>query len=267
MDGILRGLVVIRVVEALGDYHEQVPARLAWDQAFNILFFLYRPYHIDFCIPPGQYPHQMAVGSSIDHTLPEDVVVIVGGGPVGLTLAHVLSTHNIKSVLFERNPTTTTWPKMDLTNARSMELFRRIGIADGLRRQGVDPQIDQDVIISTGLTQDRILSKWELPSVNKFRRQILENNDGSQPQEPWQRISQEIFEKWLKAICDEDKLVDVRFGWRVLAVQEASDHVKTTVLSPQGEEINFVSRYLAGCDGGSSRVRRSLNIPIEGGPM
>ncbi|KAK4623941.1 FAD-dependent monooxygenase apdD [Fulvia fulva] len=121
--------------------------------------------------------------------------------------------------------------------------------------------------MSTGLTQDKILSKWALPSVDKFRTRISKNNDGTQPQEPWQRISQAIFERWLKSICDEDSLIDLRHGWKVTAVQETPGSVKTTVLSPEGQECGFVSRYLAGCDGGSSRVRRALHIPIEGGPL
>lgn len=209
----------------------------------------------------------MAANSSTSQTLPDDVVVIVGGGPVGLILARILSAHGVKSVLFERNSTTTSWPKMDLTNARSMELFRRLGLADELRKQGVDAQIEQDVIMSTGMTRNKILSKWELPSVAGFRQRILQHNDGTQPREPWQRISQAIFERWLKAICDDDPLIDLRFGWKVTSVEETTDHVKTMTLDPQENAVSFVSKYLAGCDGGSSRVRRSLNIPIEGGPL
>jgi FAD-dependent monooxygenase len=199
--------------------------------------------------------------------LPDNVVVIVGGGPVGLILARVLSHHGVKSVLFERNETTTSWPKMDLTNARSMELFKKIGLADELRKQGVDPDIDQDVLMSTGMERDHILTKWDLPSVNKFRARINEQNDGSQPREPWQRISQAIFEKWLKNICDQDSLIDLRFGWKVISVAEHADKVFTTVEAPNGGTHIFSSLYLAGCDGGSSSVRRSLGIPIDGGPM
>jgi FAD-dependent monooxygenase len=204
---------------------------------------------------------------STTHALPDDVVVIVGGGPVGLILARILSHHGVGSILFERNQTTTSWPKMDLTNARSMELFRRIGLADELRTHGVDPDIDQDVLISTGMERDTILAKWDLPSVNKFRARILEQNDGSQPQEPWQRISQAIFEKSLKAICDKDPLIDLRFGWKTISVAEETSQVFTTVEAPDGKRHVYSSRYAAGCDGGSSTVRRSLGIPIDGGPM
>lgn len=202
-----------------------------------------------------------------EERLQQGTVVIVGGGPVGLTLARVLSSHGVKSLLFERNQSTTTWPKMDLTNARSMELFHRIGLAQELRQQGVAPEIDQDVLISTGLERNGILGKWELPSVNSFRRRIEQQNDGTQPREPWQRISQAVFEKWLKAICDEDPLIELRFGWKVKSVQEDSDRVSTTVIDPSGTSVVFVSEYAVGCDGGSSTVRRSLGLSIDGGPI
>jgi hypothetical protein len=39
-------------------------------------------------------------------------------------------------MLAERNLETTKWPKMDITNCRSMELLRRLGVADGLREVG-----------------------------------------------------------------------------------------------------------------------------------
>jgi FAD-dependent monooxygenase len=203
---------------------------------------------------------------AVEHTFPDDVVLIVGGGPVGLILARNLSTHGVRSVVFERNTSTTTSPKMDLTNARSMELFRKIGLSEQLRKHGVEPQIDQDVLISSGLSRDEPLAKWDLPSVNKFRERIKKHNDGTQPQEPWQRISQAIFEKCLKVICDEDTMIDLRFGWKATSVHEHSDNVTLAVTSPDAVEHRFNAKYLVGCDGGSSIVRRSLEIPLDGGP-
>lgn len=210
----------------------------------------------------------MATSHQQEEVLPTGTVLIAGGGPVGLILARVLSYYGVKSILFERNKTTTSWPKMDLTNARSMELFRKLGLADELRQHGVPSDIDQDVLMSTGLSSKEPLTKWELPGVDKFRKRIRENNDGTQPLEPWQRLSQAIFEKWLKGICDEDPLIDVRFGWKVESVREEKDGVKTTVTNSEtGISTVFVSGYVAGCDGASSRVRRSLEIPVDGGPM
>ena len=51
-----------------------------------------------------------------------------GGGPVGLMSALELNKQGIKAILIEKNPRTTQHPKMDITNGRSMELFRRRGV-------------------------------------------------------------------------------------------------------------------------------------------
>lgn len=55
-------------------------------------------------------------------------VLISGAGPIGMTVALEPALHGVRSILVERNPHTTTYPKMDLTNIRSMELFNRLGL-------------------------------------------------------------------------------------------------------------------------------------------
>src|ERR1700759_1164627 len=101
--------------------------------------------------------------------LPAGTVVIAGGGPVGLLLATVLSHFGVRSLLLERNETTTKWPKMDLTNARSMEIFQRLGLSDGLRQRGVPSHISHNVLISSGLSTEKPITQWLLPSVDDFR--------------------------------------------------------------------------------------------------
>src|SRR3546814_12212723 len=75
----------------------------------------------------------------------ETPVLIAGGGPVGMTLALNLARYGVRSLLVERNPATTRHPKMDLTNARSMELFKRLGRAETLRDAGVPRRLVQAV--------------------------------------------------------------------------------------------------------------------------
>jgi 2-polyprenyl-6-methoxyphenol hydroxylase-like FAD-dependent oxidoreductase len=67
----------------------------------------------------------------------ETSALIAGGGPVGPVLALELEHRGVDAILVERNPTTTRHPKMDVTNGRSMEHFRRLGIADEIRSHGV----------------------------------------------------------------------------------------------------------------------------------
>jgi 2-polyprenyl-6-methoxyphenol hydroxylase-like FAD-dependent oxidoreductase len=63
-------------------------------------------------------------------------VLVAGAGPVGLITALQLANHGVKSILVERNFETTKWPKMDITNVRSMELMRRMGLERDLRGVG-----------------------------------------------------------------------------------------------------------------------------------
>lgn len=64
-------------------------------------------------------------------------VLVVGAGPTGLIAALNLAQHGIECVLVDRNESVGEWPKMDLTNSRSMELLRRMGLADEIRVRGM----------------------------------------------------------------------------------------------------------------------------------
>jgi hypothetical protein len=68
-------------------------------------------------------------------------VIVAGAGPVGLTLTIDLGRRGIRCVIMERDPTPAPWPKMDRSNARTMEFYRRIGIVDRIRALGYRPTI------------------------------------------------------------------------------------------------------------------------------
>ena len=109
-------------------------------------------------------------------------VLIAGGGPIGLTLAHVLSKYGVRCMLVERNAGTTRHPKMDLTNARSMEIFQRIGVAETLRKAGVPEDHDMVVAYTTSLRPTaHELHRFTYPSVTRKRHLFREINDGTQP--------------------------------------------------------------------------------------
>ena len=112
------------------------------------------------------------------------------------------------------------------------------------------------------------ITQWQHPGVDEYRIRIASRNDGTMPLEPWQRISQAVFEKWLKEICDKNPLIDLRFGCKLEDVEELEDGVRVSVVDVEtGRPHQLAARYLVGCDGGSSRVRRSLGIALDGGPM
>ena len=129
-------------------------------------------------------------------------VLIAGGGPVGLMLATVLGRFGIKTMLVERNSTTTRHPKMDITNGRSMELFRKFGLVDALRKAAVPEQNPFDVSWVTSMTGHE-LHRFRYPSPVEARRIILQNNDGTQSREPPMRVSQVEIEPVLKRAAED----------------------------------------------------------------
>ena len=109
-----------------------------------------------------------------------------------MTLAHVLAQYGVASTLVERNETTTLHPKMDITNGRSMELFRRLGLADRLRAAAVPEENNFDISWITSLAKEaggRELHRFRYPSVVEKRAEIRARNDGTQPREPAMRVS------------------------------------------------------------------------------
>ncbi len=195
----------------------------------------------------------------------ETPVLIAGGGPVGMTLALHLAHYGVRSTLVERNQTTTRHPKMDLTNGRSMELFKRLGLADRLRDAGVPRQNPFDISWVTSMAGHE-LYRFRYPSANESREIIMKKNDGSQASEPGLRVSQIMIEPVLKKAVDEHELIDVRFGTRFeRIIGQDAHHVDAEIVEVETGASQFVRcLYLAGCDGGGSRVRRQLGIELDG---
>jgi 2-polyprenyl-6-methoxyphenol hydroxylase-like FAD-dependent oxidoreductase len=191
-------------------------------------------------------------------------VLIAGGGPVGLTLALTLTQHGVPAMLVERNPSTTAHPKMDITNGRSMELFRHLGVADDLRKVAVPEDHGFDVSWVTKLSGWE-LTRFRYPTVEQQRTLIRECRDGTMTLEPAMRVSQVLLEPALKNILQtRAPKIDIRYGWGLHTFQQDNDGVDAVIRSSAtGETRTIRAQYLAGCDGAGSVVRRGLGIGLD----
>ena len=152
-----------------------------------------------------------------------------------------------------------------------MELFRpnRLDLGDGLRSVGVPGKYSMDVLFSTGLSEGgELITKWDLPSHDEYRRMINEKNDGSMPREASQRCSQAVFEAWLKPRIQNEELIGSFFGVKLEGLTEFEDRVECEVSDVKsGEKHTITAQYVIGCDGGGSRVRKSIGGEMVGGPV
>lgn len=194
----------------------------------------------------------------------ETQVLIAGGGPVGLTLALELAHRGISTVVVERNETTTEHPRVDVTNGRSMEHFRRLGVAEELRESGVPLDHPMDVVWCSRLAEWE-LARFAYPSVEVAREITRSVNDGSLPLEPYLRISQVVLEPVLRDLVDAHRRAEVRFGWALDSFEEDERGVNATVRSSDTGGLQPIhASYLVGCDGAGSLTRARLGIELEG---
>ena len=190
-------------------------------------------------------------------------ILVAGGGPVGMTLARDLARRGITCMLVERNLTTTRHPKMDITNVRSMELFRRLSLVDELRAVGVPESSNFDVSWITSLSGHE-LHRFHYQSVTEWRRMINDVNDGSMPAEPPMRVSQVEIEPVLQRSIQAEASIEARWGVAFDHLSQDAQGVTATLRTADDKTEQVHCRYLVGCDGGNSRVRSCLGIGLEG---
>ena len=190
-------------------------------------------------------------------------VLIVGAGPVGLTLALDLGRRGVRCTLVERKTAPQRLPKMERCNARSMEIFRRMGLAERFRAAGLLADVPMDVFIVTSLVDPPLL-RLPYPSVAEAKKEIASRNDGTLPLEPYQLISQYTVEPLLKSVVDADPNVTVRYGCEFLSFAQDASGVTTEITDESGKPATIRAQYLAGCDGGASAVRKQLGIGLQG---
>ena len=190
-------------------------------------------------------------------------VIIVGAGPVGLSLAINLGRAGIKTILLEQNPEPQFLPKMERCNARSMELFRRIGLSKKIRDAGLRADCSMDVFIVEDLTKPPLLEEKH-PSIEESQKKIRDCNDLAMALEPYQLISQYTLEPLLKTEAESLKSVEVRFAHKFIEFEQNDTSVTVRCMGSNGELLSFSADYLVGCDGGSSPIRKQLGIKLRG---
>ncbi len=198
---------------------------------------------------------------SIDHT----DVLIAGAGPVGTTLALCLAQRGIRSLVIEpKAQGTLPDVKCNHIAARSMELYRRLGVADALRAGGLPDDYPHDVSYRT-TTVGREVTRIHIPG-RLTRKTDTSGPDGGWPTpEPPHRINQRYLEPILLEHARQVSHITFAHRERVAGYTEHADGIRAEVRHEDSGAVRTVhARYLVGCDGGRSTIRKAMGATLVG---
>jgi 2-polyprenyl-6-methoxyphenol hydroxylase-like FAD-dependent oxidoreductase len=192
-------------------------------------------------------------------------VLIVGAGPVGLTLAIDLAWRGIDVTVAEiRAAAEPPEPKCNHVAARTMEIFRRLGLAEKVRHSGLPADYPHDISYRTTFTGQE-LTRIVIPC----RRDRFTKKNGPDCNWPTPEPPHRINQIFLEPILFEHAAAQTRI--RIInrtAVEEV--RVEDTFAGVTLRDLETGSakplrcRYLIGCDGARSVVRKAIGAEFEG---
>jgi len=182
-------------------------------------------------------------------------VLVVGGGPVGLTASLYLSLFGIESLLVERHPGTAILPKARALNARTMEMYRQIDLEDAIRAVAMPDRFGGTILWSESLAGREI--KRLHPGRGSAANQALSiaGNCG---------CSQDILEPVLRRRAETAGPGRLRFGTALRELSCDADGVTASIEDAEGRGEQVRARYLIAADGSQSRIRQQLGIGRRG---
>jgi 2-polyprenyl-6-methoxyphenol hydroxylase-like FAD-dependent oxidoreductase len=188
----------------------------------------------------------------------ETQVLVVGAGPVGLSLAIELGLRGMAVALVEQRSRTGAQPRAKTTNVRSMQHLRRWGVADALRAAAPLPyDYPTDIVFSTTLF-GRTLAVIENAFEGAKRRDPRFS-------EPAQWVPQYTVEKILHQRIAQLPSVRVLSGTALESFTQSAGAVAATIRDLTTDKHRTVrADYLVGADGARSRVRELIGAKMNG---
>ena len=173
-------------------------------------------------------------------------VVIVGGGPIGLTLALALARQGVAALVLEADDTVCQGSRAGCVTRRSLEIYEQLGVAEPIMRQGLP--------WSQGWSYHRTTEVFHLqmPVDDEARYPSLVN------------IQQCYIEKFLvDELARYPYLVQIRWQSQAQIIEHSDNGAQLQVTTPAGS-YRLNADWLVACDGARSSVRKSLSLPFVG---
>lgn len=172
-------------------------------------------------------------------------VVIIGAGPVGLTLANALAAQGLAPIVLEKTDCVGAGSKALGMSGRTMEIWDAIGVADAVRARG--------------LVWDRGTSFYRGKTILDYRMDW----DRSVKFPPMTNLQQDEADLLLAESFMAGGQGELRWLSECTSITNAEDRVRMDISTPEGS-YELQARYAVACDGGRSFVRSALGCRLQG---
>ncbi len=197
-------------------------------------------------MPYNYQPYPYFAPAGLSAAEPCHKVVIVGAGPVGLTMAIDLALRGIPSVVLSDTDRVSVGSRAICWAKRSLEIFDRIGVGEQMVAKGVT---------------------WKTGRLFHGDREVyhfdLQPEPGQQ-MPAFINLQQYYVEQILiERIADFPDLIDLRWRNRLVEHKDSGDQVSLTVQTPDGD-YSLACEYLLACDGAKSPTRKRMGLRFSG---
>ena len=172
-------------------------------------------------------------------------VVIVGAGPVGMTLALDLAQQGIRGVVLDDDDKLSAGSRAICFAKRTLEIFDRLGVGDAMVAKGVSWNVGKV------FSKDDHVYTFNLLAEDGHQRPAFIN------------LQQYYVEGYLCDAVLKRSDIDVRWKSKVVGINNRTDGVDLTVESPDGNYL-LKADYVIACDGSRSPVRKALGLEAKG---
>lgn len=191
-------------------------------------------------------------------------IVIAGAGPVGMSAAIFAAMYGVRVIVVEpRKAGEPPSAKCNTVASRTMETFRLFGIAEAVRNAGLPDDYPTDTIYCTSLTGYE-LTRLKMPSRDERAQKGFLDDNWLTP-EPMVRVSQLYLEPILFKRMQAAPEITILNETSVESFDQDQDGVTVRCKRlTDGQPLTIKARFLIGCDGGRSTIRKALGFKLVG---
>jgi 2,4-dichlorophenol 6-monooxygenase len=191
--------------------------------------------------------------------LVETEVLVVGSGPAGASAALFLSTLGVGNIMITKYRWTANTPRAHITNQRTMEIFRDVGVEPEVLAEATPHELMGDTVFCTSIAGEEIgrILTWGTHPAREGDYRLASPS-----------LNCDIPQTYLEPILVRNATVrgtESRFSTEYVSHVQDADGVTTTVRDRlTGTTYEIRSRYLVGADGARSAVAADIDLPLRG---